>query len=75
MKRLIVKGISTAMLVTVLVFPPVTSAFAHTSPPPNTCEQTNALEIPGNAAECFSMPKHMNNPMGGGMMGGMMGGM
>jgi len=79
MKRLIVKGITTAMLVTALVFPPVTSAFAGSDPkvPTTPCEQTNAMMTSAvNISSCFPMqmnPSHRMNNMMNNMMGNMMG--
>jgi hypothetical protein len=79
MKRLIVKGIITAMLVAALVFPPVASAFASSDPkiPTTPCEQTNAMLTSAvNVSSCIPMhtdPFHMMNNMMNNMMGNMMG--
>jgi hypothetical protein len=73
MKRLI-KGITTAMLVAALVFPPVTSAFAGSNPkvPTTPCEQTIAMMTATvNVSNCF--PMHMNHSMMNNMNNNMMG--
>lgn len=57
MKRLIVKGITIAMLLSALVLPQAIPAFADTSPngpgqpgaPTQTCGLSNALQTPGNS--------------------------
>ncbi len=67
MKRLIVKGITVAVLAAALVFPPATSAFADGNPsgtgqPNQTCLSSTAPNEPGSAG---SAPGSAFNENGG----------
>src|SRR5438270_13257446 len=67
MKRFLVKGISTTILVVVLAFPPVTLVFAAGNPsgtgqPNQTCLSSTAPNEPGNAS---SAPGSAFNENGG----------
>ena len=66
MKRLIVKGITAALLAAALAFPLASPAFADqnpngTGPPDQTCGSVTAPETPGNA---FFSPGSPFNPSG-----------